>query len=169
MWLSQLLFFQIQSCCPPPPVPPVLSFSRMHLLAAAWGESNWGGGCTCYGSERESLEVSFPGRGQWGWSWYHAGHLCWGLWDETQLNTQRVDGDPRSLFFSHRVQLCELGADPDQHSVDVSVRRENEWMKNGCVLHHVVYIFLVLIITLITLKKPHIQLQPLPKLRRNIA
>lgn len=33
VWLSQLLFFQIQSCCPPP-VPPVLSFSRIHLLAA---------------------------------------------------------------------------------------------------------------------------------------
>lgn len=54
MWLSQLLFFQIQSCCPPP-VPPVLSFSRIHLLAAAWGKSN----CVCGGGdywERERVK-----------------------------------------------------------------------------------------------------------------
>lgn len=35
---------------------------------------------------------------------------CWafmpGLWDQTQLNTQKVNRDPRSLFFSHRVQHC---------------------------------------------------------------
>lgn len=59
MWLSQLLFFQIQSCCPPPPVP-VLSFSRMHLLAAVWGKVI-GAGHVCYwdrerGRERERVK-----------------------------------------------------------------------------------------------------------------
>lgn len=41
-------------------------------------------------------------------------------------------------------------------------------MKNGCALHHVVYIFLVLIITIITLKTLHIQLQLLPEIEYSL-
>lgn len=50
----------------------------------------------------EAMRVSFL---VFGWR-YHAGHFCRGLWEQTQLNTQRVNRDPRSLFFSHRGQRC---------------------------------------------------------------
>lgn len=63
MWMSQLLFFQVQNCCPPPPaVPPVLlspdtplvvttvfilwlgggsgAHAVIHLLTAVWGYMN---------------------------------------------------------------------------------------------------------------------------------
>lgn len=161
MWLSQLLFFQIQSCCPPPPVPPVLSFSRMHLLAAAWGESNGGGARVMGAREKES-------KGWFSW-WWTVGTIVVPRWAfmlrlkgrDSAEYTEGRRGSTLTFLFTQSTALW-AGADQDQHSKDASVRRESEWMKNGCALHHAVYIFLVLIITLISLKKSHVQLQPLP-------
>lgn len=93
--------------------------TAMHLLAKFEGQrrSKWRGTETETVSVRDRKRAGHSERKRlWEWvSWsmdgrddrrYHAGHLCRGLWDQTQLNTQRVNRDPRSLFFSHRVQRC---------------------------------------------------------------
>lgn len=90
--------------------------TAMHLLAAVWGGQILSF-CECQRERQregraqwkeEAVRVSFLVFGWQGWWRYHAGHLCRGLWDQTQLNTQWVNRDPRSLFFSHRVQRCVL-------------------------------------------------------------